>query len=124
MSDIQPFTVDHFLALGGDAADIHKAIVNQISGYSFTLTSGGVALAAGGVRTQGIGEAWAMIAPDAKEHHVKSLLRATREVLHECIVRERLYKLYAEATVNAPDWFEHLKFRKRDNLLMRIGDGI
>ena len=115
---IEPFTIDHYRAMGGDPAHLNAAIVSQISGPAYAMIEGKVVLAIGGVRVQGIGQAWAMLSPEARKHP-KDVLRAARQVIAESMAAERLYRVYAEATVDAPAWFEHLGFIRQDNLFVR-----
>jgi len=114
---VVPFTLDHHRALLGEE-NINAGIINQISGPAFALVEDGVVLAAGGVRVAGIGQAWAILGPDAA-HKTKSVVQAARSVLDEAIVGEKLYRVYAEATVDKPAWFKHMGFHQQNNLFVR-----
>ena len=118
--NVERFTLDHYRALFGPEK-INLGIVNQISGTAFALVEGKVVLAIGGVRSVGIGQAWAQLGPEAKGH-TKSILEAAREVMTESIAAENLYRIYAEAPVDFPDWFKHLGFTRlgdKDHLYVR-----
>lgn len=119
MSDIviEPYTVDHYRLLTGKEPD-GMACLNQIAGPAWAVVKGGKVLGAGGIRTQGIGQAWALLGPEA-EHRTLTVLKAARAIMERCIVSERLYRVYAEATVDKPAWFEHLGFHQQDNLFVR-----
>lgn len=114
---VEPFIIDHYRALMGDE-NLNAAIVNVLSGPGFTLIDGGQILAIGGVRVQGIGQAWAMLAPGA-EHRAKTIIKTARAVIEESMKREKLYRLYAEASVDKPAWFKHLGFKQQNNLFVR-----
>ena len=118
MSDliVEPFVLDHYRAMGGD--NINAAILGQISGPAFTLMDGGQILAIGGVRVLGIGQAWALLAPGG-EKRAKTILRTARAVIERSMASEKLYRVYAEASVDKPAWFKHLGFHTQDNIYVR-----
>lgn len=110
------FRVEDMVSLGGDS---NGAACNMISGPAFTLLDDdGKILAVGGVRCLGIGQAWARVGELGKTHR-KTLLKTARQVIEECIARERLVRVYAEATVDTPAWFKHLGFQWQNNILVR-----
>lgn len=115
---VESFTVDHYRAMTDDLSGLSAACLNQISGPAFTLIDGGQILAIGGIRVQGIGQAWAMMAPEAAKR-TKTVIRTARAVIEESMVKERLYRVYAEATVDKPAWFKHLGFVQSHNLFVR-----
>jgi len=115
--NIEPFIIDDYRAIAGEE-NLSAAIVNAISGPAFTLSDGGQILAIGGVRVQGIGQAWAMLAPGA-EHRAKTIIKTARAVIEESMRQEKLYRLYAEATVDKPAWFKHLGFHQQNNIYVR-----
>jgi hypothetical protein len=115
--NVEPFTMEHYIALCG-VDNLNAGIVNLTTGPAFALVDGGHVLAIGGVRVQGIGQAWTALSDEGRSKP-KAILRTARAVLHEAIVQERLYRIYAEATVDAPAWFKHLGFHQQDNLFVR-----
>lgn len=119
MSDliVEPYTVDHFRALFGAEPD-GTACLNAVSGPGFALIEDGQVLAVGGVRIQGIGQAWAYLGDAAKVMR-KTVLLTARAVIQQAMVDEKLYRVYAEATVDKPAWFKHLGFHRQDNLFVR-----
>lgn len=114
---IEPYTVDHYRLLTGKEPD-GSACLNQIAGPAYAVLAGGQVLAIGGIRTQGIGQAWALLGPAAMGRTL-TIIKAARAVLERCIVSERLYRVYAEATVDKPAWFDHLGFHQQNNLFVR-----
>lgn len=97
-------------------------MLNQMAGTAFTLMTDDkseAVLACGGVRSAGIGQMWASFDPDALKDFPKLILRTSKDVINECIIRENIYKLYADASVNKPAWFKHLGFRLCDNVYVR-----
>jgi len=116
--NIEPFTIDHYRAMMGDE-NLSAACLNLVSGPAFALTEGGIVLAIGGIRVQGIGQAWALLAPGAAEKRAKTVLRTARTVIDQSIAQERLYRVYAEATVDKPAWFKHLGFVQSEKLYVR-----
>jgi hypothetical protein len=115
---IEPFTIDHYRQMTDDLSGLTAACLNQISGPAFTLSDGGQILAIGGIRVQGIGQAWALLGPGA-EKRAKTVLRAAREAISHSMTTERLYRVYAEASVDRPAWFKHLGFVQQQNLYVR-----
>jgi len=115
--NVEPYTVDHFRELAGVQPD-GTACLNAVAGPAFALLEGSTVVAIGGVRVQGIGQAWAMLGPDSKGHS-KTILRTAREVMAHSIAQEHLYRVYAEATVDKPAWFKHLGFIQQGNILVR-----
>ena len=114
---IEPYTVDHFVAVTGQAPN-GEACLSAIAGPAFTLMDGGKVYAMGGVRVQGIGQAWALLAPGA-EKRLKTVLRAFREGIGHCIVSERLYRVYAEESAGKPAFLRHLGFIQSERLFVR-----
>ena len=120
MSDltVEPYTVDHYRQLFGAEPD-GTACLNAATGPGFALIDGGHILALGGVRVQGIGQAWAYLGDDAKAMR-KSVLLTARAVIQRAMVDEKLYRVYAEATVDPQlPWFKHLGFVQSDRLFVR-----
>ncbi|MFH0826093.1 MAG: hypothetical protein V2B18_25360 [Pseudomonadota bacterium] len=110
---IVPFTMDHYKALVGPEATMDRlnaGMLSVVAGPAWALVEGKQVLAAGGVRTLGIGQAWALLAPAAAQERLRSIVRAAHTVLDQTIAHERLVRVYAEASVDAPHWFEHLGF--------------
>jgi hypothetical protein len=109
---IEAFTIEHYLRMGG--TDVNLAVVCQQCGPAFTLIDGTTVLGIGGVRIQGIGEAWCMPSKEGKERP-RSILENTRDGMTRIIADERLYRVFARETAGHPDWLEHLGFKKQDN---------
>ena len=117
---VEAFTMQHHAALFGEK-NLNGGIVNLTSGPAFALVEDKCVLAIGGVRSLGIGQAWAHLGPEAGGH-IKSVLETARAVLRESCARENLYRVYAEAPIDKPTWFEHLGFTKlgtNDHLYVR-----
>lgn len=115
--NVEPFTVDHYRRLTGENISA-GACLNAIAGPAFALVEEGQVWAIGGVRVQGIGEAWALLAAGA-ENRPKTILRAAREVIGHCIASERLYHVYAEESSGHPTFLKHLGFVSPCNLFVR-----
>ncbi len=113
---LRPFLLDHYRAIGGD--NLNAAIVNRVTGPAFTLFDGREILGMGGIRVQGIGQAWILLMPGA-ERRAKTILRYSRAAIEEAMAREKVYRLYAEASVEKPAWFKHLGFVQQNNLYVR-----
>lgn len=114
---VETFILDHYRAIAGDE-HLAAACLSQVSGPAFTLIEGGQILAIGGVRVQGIGQAWFMMGPDGTAH-TKSVLRAVRAGIEQSIKQEKLYRLYAEVTVDKPAFLKHLGFHQQNNIFVR-----
>ena len=115
--NVEPYTVDHYRRLSGLEVS-PAACLNAIAGPAFALVEGDQVFAIGGVRVQGIGQAWCLLAPGASERP-KGVLRASREVLAHCIASERLYRVYAEEAAGKPALLRHLGFFPSDRLYVR-----
>lgn len=116
---VEAFSMEHYKALFGNE-NPNCGIVNLTTGPAFALIDRGAVLAIGGVRVTGIGQAWAYLSEEAKQkRNVKSVLRTAKAVIHESITAEKLYRIYAEATVDKPAWFKHLGFEPMNNVFVR-----
>lgn len=116
---IEPYTLDHYRAMTGEKENLGMACLNQIAGPGFMLfDDSGQPIALGGVRVQGIGQAWCLLSPAILKRR-KTLLRTAQEVLTECINHEKLYRVYAEASVDTAAFYEHLGFKQQNNLWVR-----
>jgi hypothetical protein len=116
--NVEPYTLDHYREMTGEQENLGMAALNQISGPGFALIDGGQVIAVGGVRVQGIGQAWALLSPTILKQR-KALLRTARDVVEQCIAHEKLYRVYAEASVDKPAFYKHLGFKQQDNLWVR-----
>ena len=115
--EIERFTLDHHRKMFGDEKT-STGIINLVSGPGFALVDGDVLLAIGGVRCEGVGAAWAHLSPEGM-HKPKAVLETARAVMADCISTQKLYRIYAEATVDKPAWFKHLGFAQQPNLYVR-----
>jgi hypothetical protein len=115
---VLPFTYRDYVALAGSEA-AQTGIVCQTGGPAFTLVEGEKILAVGGVRTLGIGQAWCALSEDARRHRAKTVLQTARGVLEQCIINEKLYRVYAEAEPNTATWFRHMGFVPDTRLYVR-----
>lgn len=118
---IEPFNYQHYIALCG-VDNVNAAIVSQMTGRAFTLMTDERKphiLAMGGIRNDGIGQAWAKFDEKALKDFPKLILETAKGVIEAAIRTENLYKVYAEATVDKPAWFEHLGFHKQNNIWIR-----
>ena len=106
------FSVDDAFAIDGntDRANIHR--LNQQTGPGYTVVEDGKILGCGGIRTQGIGEAWALYSPEAKDRR-RELLEKTRYWMDMMAREERLWRIWSEAPI-APNvnFIKHLGFEK------------
>ncbi len=117
---IEPYIYSHGLAIQGDDI-LQGAALNQISGPAFTLMTDEKkpkVLACGGVRIQGLGEAWAIYDKEALKDFPKTLLAASRDALTEMIAEERLIRVFAESSVS-DKWLKSLGFVKQENIFVR-----
>jgi len=117
---IEPYTVEHLLALG---ADSNQAIVNQITGPAYTLMTDEKhphILGCCGIRITGVAQAWAMPDPVAMKEHPILLARKARIAIDECLQEEKIYRCYAEASEGVDaKFFNHFGFRNSDRLYVR-----
>jgi len=121
MSDIQivKFSAEDFARITGNSDMIDVARLNQIAGPCYTAIQGGKVLGCGGVRVDGIGEAWAMYSEKAKEMKL-SLLRETRAWLDTMIRNNTLQRIWSECPKPQNERFincKALNFRKLDAYL-------
>jgi hypothetical protein len=111
---VEPFTIDHYRALAGEKATqagLNAACLNQISGPAFTLMDDGKVLAIGGIQVQGIGQAWAMLSEEARPRDVvEAVIPAARAAIERAMAQEKLFRVFAWASVDAPGWFKRLGF--------------
>lgn len=119
---IESYIYGHAVALHGDDSSFAQgAALSQVTGPAFTIMTDEKKpkiLGCGGVRVQGIGEAWAFYDKEALKDFPKILLPTTRQVLNDIIAQERLIRIYAEASVSET-WLEHLGFKKQENIFAR-----
>lgn len=109
---IEPYTAEHFRRLTGEEQVTSTAALNQISGPGFTLMDNGKVIAVGGVRVQGIGQAWCLLSP-AILNERRKLIEISQDVLQRCMNDAQVYRVYAEASVDKPHFYELLGFRQQ-----------
>jgi hypothetical protein len=115
------FLPAHLIALCKENADVERlngAIINQISGPAFTLVEDGKILGCGGIRTAGIGQAWAYFSRDALKDKPRTILQESRAAMNEMIAENRIYRVYADPEAG-DDWFKHLGFVKQEKVFVR-----
>lgn len=118
MNDIEPrpYRMEDALQLLTDPNDIAWAKLNEVAGTGKTFVKDGKVLGCGGVRNCGVGEAWAIISPDAKGMK-KELLRLTRDNFEEMIKTLNLWQVFATTKDISPqqaNFLEHLGFEKSE----------
>jgi hypothetical protein len=116
------FIPHHLVTLCGENADqelVSSAIVSQISGPAFTLmTDKNEILGCGGLRIQGVAQAWGYFSKDGLRDMKKTILRKSQAAMNKMIAENRIYKTYADP--EAPDsWFRHMGFVKQENVFVR-----
>jgi len=117
---VETFAPEHQVALGGDA---NVAIINQQTGPAMTLMTDErkpEIIGCGGIRIDGIGQAWAQFSPAALKDMPIAIIRQSKQWLHEMMVAHKLYRLYAEASEGVDTgWFKAVHFRPDNRLFVR-----
>lgn len=114
--EIKKYRMEDALQILTEPADIAWAKLNEVVGLGFTGMVGGKVLGCGGIRNCGVGEAWAIFSPEAKEMK-KELLRLTRDNFREIIKSLNLWQVFATTKDISPqqaNFLEHLGFEKSE----------
>jgi hypothetical protein len=114
---ITPFTLEHWRELAG-AENPNAACLSIATGPAFTLVVDGQLLMAGGLRTAGIAQAWAVLSDEGRARP-KAILENARPALQQLMSDKGVYRVYAEATIDKPAFFEHMGFHQQNNLWVR-----
>lgn len=112
-SDIQivKFSVEDMLAIDPTLSDVAR--LNQQTGPAYTAIQDGKILGCGGIRTDGVGEAWMINSQKVKDEMKFSLLKETRKWLEVMIRNQVLYRVWSESPIPCnQNFIEHLGFRK------------
>lgn len=111
------FSVEDACQIWGSTDKINIARLNQIAGPCYTAVQGKEVLGCGGVRVDGVGEAWALYSDKAKEMKL-SLLRETRNWLDAIIRHNTLQRIWSECPEpQNQNFIKHLHFREIDAYL-------
>ncbi len=114
---IVKFSVEDMIKILGSTEKVDVARFNQIAGPCFTAVQGKEILGCGGVRFEGVGEAWSLYSDKAKEMKL-SLLKHTRIWLDIIMRKEGLHRIWSECPDPPNENFiKHLQFRKLDAYL-------
>jgi hypothetical protein len=81
--------------------------------------SEGKLFAVGGMRYCGVGEAWVLSTPQARQSNALTLFKNTAANLKLLRDKLNLIKVYADADINS-NFLEHLGFNKTNNTLLWI----
>jgi len=104
------------LELLTEPEDIAWAKLNEVAGTGLTWMKDGKVLGCGGIRNCGVGEAWAVFSPEAKEGK-KDLLKLSRANFEEMIKKLNLWQVFATIKDISPqqaNFLEHLGFVKSE----------
>lgn len=116
MNDIKKFRMEDALQILSEKDQIAWAKLNEVAGPGFTWMIDGKVLACGGIRTFGVGEAWAVFSPDAKDKK-KEMLRLSKDKFKEMIESLNLWQVFATTKDISPEqanFLEHLGFEKSE----------
>ena len=103
----------------GDRNRTDNANLNQVSGPAFTiLDNDGKPIACGGMRIQGVAEAWYQMNQIAEKEHLKYVMRQCKEKLEEMQREEKIFQMYAKNVISE-NFLEHLGFEKAYNIFTR-----
>lgn len=119
--EIKPYRMEDALRLLKDPDEIAWAKLNEVAGPGFTGMFDGKVLGCGGIRIYGVGEAWAIFSPEAKERK-KELLRQVRSKFKEMIKTANLWQIIATTrnlTPQQANFLEHLGFEKSECYIYR-----
>ncbi len=111
------FTAADELIITGNRNGVESANLNQISGPSFTLIDD-KPIACGGFRIHGVAEAWFVMSKEAREKHLKAVIRACKEKLEQMQRDEKIFQMYARSDIS-DNFLQHLGFEKKDNIFVR-----
>ncbi len=114
---IVKFSVEDMLAIDPNLSDVAR--LNQIAGPCYTAVQGKKVLGCGGVRVDGVGEAWALYSDKAREMKL-SLLKETRAWLEIIIRNNALQRIWSECPELRNERFikcKQLNFRKLEAYL-------
>jgi hypothetical protein len=116
MNDVRKYRMEDALPLMEDKELIAWAKLNEVAGPGFTWFADEKVMGCGGIRTAGIGEAWAVFSPEVKSCK-KDLLILTRENFKHIIEQLNLWQVFATTKDISPEqsnFLEHLGFVKRE----------
>ncbi len=113
MIDIVKYAAADVPIITGDRSKIGIANHNQVAGPGFTVLEDGKPIASGGIRTFGVGAAWFVFGKEAKEKHLKMIIKNAREKLDEMQRENELCEVFA-LSEDTDTWLKHLGFVKKD----------
>jgi hypothetical protein len=125
MIEIVKFSVEDAIAISGSAEFANAFRLNQQTGPCYTALyrekegGKGEIVGCGGVRVDGVGEAWALYSDKAKGMKI-SLLKETRQWLEIIMRNQALYRIWSECPLPQNERFincKGLRFRKLDAYL-------
>jgi len=114
--EIKPYRMEDALQILTEPEDIAFAKLNEVAGPGFTGMLDGKVLGCGGIRINGLGEAWAVFSPEAKGMK-KELLRQSKERFKDMIKLNNLWQIIATTKDISPqqaNFLEHLGFEKTE----------
>lgn len=113
-----PFAAADEVIITGDRNRTDNANLNQQVGPAFTiLDTNGNPIACGGLRIQGVAEAWFEMNNVAREKHLKTVIKQCKEKLLEMQRDNKIFRMFARCD-KSENFLEHLEFIKQ-NILMR-----
>lgn len=104
--------------LSGERLCAEDARLNQIAGPAFTIVDNGRPIACGGIRIDGVGEAWCVLSEQARNEKLKSVMKIIKSKIDEYQREEKLYKMFA-VNVASENFLRHLGFVKNNNVFER-----
>jgi hypothetical protein len=102
--------------------DEHKRFLGQLNistGVANTYFINGVLSGVGGMRYCGMGEAWTITSPKARNNQTLSVFRETVKDFHSMINEFNLLKVYADNTLSE-NFLKHLGFTKAENTFIWV----
>lgn len=122
MVEVKPYRMEDALQLLKSPGEIAWAKLNEVSGPGFSGWLDGKLLGCGGIRVYGLGEAWAIFSPEAKDDMKIELFRQARKKLKEMIKSNNLWQVIATTrniTAQQANFLEHLGFEKSECYIYR-----
>lgn len=117
--DIVKYSVEDAYQILGNLDEINMGRLNQISGPAYSAYHNGELLGCGGIRTKGIGEAWAMFTEEAKKNK-RDLLKHCRIWIDQMMRDERIWRVWSESPEAKPknqNFLKKMGFRKTEAFL-------
>lgn len=107
-------TEDMLKLIGNNPLNKANANLNMVSGPAKSIYLDGKLVSCGGIRVDGIDEAWVCYHPEALKH-LGDVLRHSRDIIEEMGREKSLWRLWAEISKDDKEhktFMEHMKFNQ------------